>query len=129
MQVEFIQLRKQRLTSVFYKTKLFLNQKTFVMANHQPHKEGKVAKMLEEQTAKVPSDVYLWAAVGTMAISLGCFLTRQKHASIFFGQWAPSLLIIGLYNKLVKTEGHDQEDKLEDEKAGKKSFKEGSPVL
>jgi hypothetical protein len=79
------------------------------MANHQ-HKEGKVAKMLEDQTAKIPSDVYLWAAVGSMALSLGLFLTKKKHASIFFGQWAPSLLIIGLYNKLVKVEGHDKED-------------------
>jgi hypothetical protein len=82
------------------------------MPNHNPeHREGTIAKMLEEQTAKIPSDVYLWAAVGTMALSLGLFLTKQKHASIFFGQWAPSLLIIGLYNKLVKVEGHDSEDK------------------
>jgi len=82
------------------------------MPNRNPeHREGKIAKMLEEQTAKIPSDVYLWAAVGSMAFSLGLFLTKQKHASIFFGQWAPSLLIIGLYNKLVKVEGHDSEDK------------------
>lgn len=82
------------------------------MPNRNPeHREGKIAKMLEEQTAKIPSDVYLWAAVGSMALSLGLFLTKQKHASIFFGQWAPSFLIIGLYNKLVKVEGHDSEDK------------------
>lgn len=82
------------------------------MPNHNPkHKEGKVARAIEEQTAKIPSDVYLWAAVGTMALSLGLFCTKAKHASIFFGQWAPSLLIMGLYNKLVKVEGHDKEDK------------------
>lgn len=86
------------------------------MANHHPKKEGKVAKTLEEQTSKIPSDIYLWAAVGTMALSLTCFLTRQKRASILFGQWAPSLLIIGLYNKLVKIEGHDEEDKKVSEK-------------
>ena len=81
------------------------------MPNHNPkHKEGKTAKMLEEQTAKIPSDVYLWAAVGSMAVSLALFCTKNKHASIFIGQWAPSLLIIGLYNKLVKTQGHDSED-------------------
>lgn len=84
------------------------------MANHQSHKEGKIAKMLEEQTAKIPSDIYLWAAVGSMALSLGLFLTKNKHASIFFGQWAPSFLIIGLYNKLVKVEGHDAEDSEEE---------------
>ena len=82
------------------------------MANRNPkHKEGGVAKSIEEQTAKIPSDVYLWAAVGTMALSATLFFTKNKHASIFFGRWAPSLLIIGLYNKLVKLEGHDKEDK------------------
>ena len=81
------------------------------MATQHPKKEGKVAKKLEDQTSGIPSDVYLWAAVGTMALSLTCFLTRNRHASIFFGQWAPSILIIGLYNKLVKAGGHDREDK------------------
>ena len=87
------------------------------MANRNPkHKEGGVAKSIEEQTAKIPSDVYLWAAVGTMALSATLFFTKNKHASIFFGQWAPSLLIIGLYNKLVKLEGHDKEDKAQENK-------------
>ena len=80
------------------------------MAN-ETYKEGPVAKTLEKQTAKIPSDVYLWAAIGTMGLSLGLFLTKNKHASMFFGQWAPSLLIIGLYNKLVKLEGHDKTDR------------------
>jgi hypothetical protein len=86
------------------------------MATQHPKKEGKVAKTLEEQTSRIPSDVYLWAAVGTMALSLTCFLTRNRHTGLFFGQWAPSLLIIGLYNKLVKIEGHDEEDKRVSEK-------------
>ncbi|HET9825057.1 MAG TPA: hypothetical protein VFP87_06960 [Chitinophagaceae bacterium] len=81
------------------------------MTNHHPKKEGKVARALEEQTSRIPSDIYLWTALGAMAVSLTCFLTGKKHASILFGQWAPSLLIIGLYNKLVKIEGHDEEDK------------------
>ena len=88
------------------------------MAN-ETYKEGPVAKTLEKQTAKIPSDVYLWAAIGTMGLSLGLFLTKNKHASMFFGQWAPSLLIIGLYNKLVKLEGHDQEDKGTDDEKNK----------
>ena len=92
------------------------------MAN-ELYKEGGVAKTLEKQTAKIPSDVYLWAAVGTMALSLGLFLTRKKHASMFFGQWAPSLLVIGLYNKLVKVQGHDQQDKGNDEEAKNTNLK------
>lgn len=81
------------------------------MANHNPqHAEGPVASMIEEQTAKVPSDVFLWVAVGAMAVSLGLFLSKKSKASMFIGQWAPSILIMGLYNKLVKVEGHDGQD-------------------
>jgi hypothetical protein len=89
-------------------------------------KEGKVAKTLEKQTAKIPSDVYLWAALGTMVLSMSFFVTGKKHSSMFFGQWAPSLLVIGLYNKLVKVEGHDQETKGED---GVQKFPAGAKSL
>jgi hypothetical protein len=36
---------------------------------------------------------------------------RWRHASVFVGQWAPTLLILGLYNKLVKQLGSDATDR------------------
>lgn len=71
------------------------------------HKEGKVATAIEEQTAKIPSDYFLWAALGSMAASLTLQLIGQKKVSLFIGQWAPSFLLFGIYNKIVKLEGHD----------------------
>jgi hypothetical protein len=71
------------------------------------HSEGPVAEAIEEQTAKLPSDLFLWTAIGCMGISLTLQLMKQRHVSLFIGQWAPSILILGLYNKLVKLEGHD----------------------
>lgn len=71
------------------------------------HKEGKVTKAIEKQTAKVPSDIFLWAALGSMAVSLTLQLTQSKHRSLFVGQWAAPFLLLGVYNKLVKLEGHD----------------------
>ena len=71
------------------------------------HREGPVAAGIEQQTAKLPSDLFLWTAIGCMAVSFGLQLAIQKHVSLFIGQWAPSILIMGLYNKLVKLEGHD----------------------
>ncbi len=71
------------------------------------HKEGKVARTIEEQTAKIPSDVFLWAALGSMAVSLTLQITGAKKESLFVGQWAAPFLLLGLYNKLVKLEGHD----------------------
>ena len=72
------------------------------------HREGKVATAIEEQTAKIPSDVFLWAALGSMAISLTLQLAGSKHRSLFIGQWAAPFLLFGVYNKLVKLEGHDK---------------------
>lgn len=71
------------------------------------HSEGVVAKAIERQTAKVPSDLFLWAAFGSMAGSLALQMMGKKEQSIFVGQWAPTLLILGLYNKLVKVAGSE----------------------
>ena len=76
----------------------------------QDHSEGEVARAIEEQTAKLPSDWFLWVAVGTMSTSLTLQLMGRKHESLFVGQWAPTLLIMGLYNKIVKELGHDRYD-------------------
>jgi hypothetical protein len=71
------------------------------------HREGPVARAIEEQTAKLPSDTFLWAAVGAMGVSLILQLAGQQHKSLFVGQWAAPFLLLGVYNKLVKVEGHD----------------------
>jgi hypothetical protein len=82
------------------------------MENMNPeHQEGKVATAIEEQTAKIPSDVFLWAALGSMAVSLGLQIAGVKHRSLFIGQWAAPFLLLGLYNKIVKLEGHDAANK------------------
>ena len=66
------------------------------------HREGPVATAIEEQTAKLPSDIFLWAALGSMAISATLQIMRRQKVSLFVGQWAAPFLLLGLYNKLVK---------------------------
>ncbi len=70
--------------------------------------EGPVARTIEEQTARIPSDVWLWAAVASMVTSLGLQIAGEKKVSNFIAQWAPTLLIFGLYNKIVKVAGSDR---------------------
>jgi hypothetical protein len=72
------------------------------------HSEGLVARTLEEQTAKIPSDVWLWGALGSMAVSLCLQIKGRKEDSLFYGQWAAPFLLIGVYNKLVKIGGSDR---------------------
>ena len=82
------------------------NEGTDTMTNAS-HSEGAVAKAIESQTAKLPSDLFLWAAFGSMAGSLALQMMGKKEQSNFVGQWAPTLLILGLYNKIVKVAGSD----------------------
>jgi len=74
------------------------------------HSEGTIARAIEEQTAKLPSDTFLWAAGAAISTSITLQLMDKPHASLFVGQWVPTLLILGLYNKLVKQLGHDRLD-------------------
>jgi hypothetical protein len=74
----------------------------------QEHSEGRVARSIEQQTAKLPSDTFLWAAIGAMAVSAGLQVGGKQQVSNFVGQWAPTILILGLYNKLVKQLGSDR---------------------
>jgi hypothetical protein len=71
------------------------------------HREGKIARTIEQQTARLPSDLFLWTALGSMGASLALGLTGRGKAATFLGQWVPTLLIFGLYNKMVKLHGSD----------------------
>lgn len=73
-------------------------------------KEGKVAKAIESQTSKIPSDAFLWAAGTFMATSLALKLFRVNGLALFIGQWAAPMLLFGVYNKMVKQAGHDQDE-------------------
>jgi hypothetical protein len=88
--------------------------------------EGKIAKAIEKQTSKLPSDLFLWAAGIAIAGSLvlqsmsafgrpvrfvgGRMLSRPRFAnlSLFVGQWAPTFLLFGVYNKIVKVAGSER---------------------
>lgn len=71
------------------------------------HREGKVARTLEMQTARIPSDAWLWAAFGSIGLSLAMELSGREKTANFIGHWAPTFLIFGLYNKMVKLQGSD----------------------
>ena len=73
--------------------------------------EDQFTKTIEEYTAAIPSSTYLAVAIGAMALSLMCQVAGQGKWGNFIAQWVPTWLIIGVYNKLVKLEGHDQYDR------------------
>jgi hypothetical protein len=79
----------------------------------ESHEEGTVTKAIENQTSKIPSGVFLGLAFGAMAIAAGLAATSEKKGlANFVGLWAPSLLMLGVYNKIVKTQGSDMNQSL-----------------
>jgi len=74
----------------------------------EKHAEGAVARGIENYTAQMPSDWFLWAAGASIAGSLTLHCLGRKEDAQFIGQWAPTLLILGLYNKIVKVAGSDR---------------------
>ena len=88
-----------------------MSQATATMHNRagadQHEGEGAVARMIEEYTVKIPSDAFLWAAGASIVGSLTLQCIGEQNKANFVGQWAPTFLILGLYNKLVKLHGSD----------------------
>ena len=48
--------------------------------------------------------------LGSMGLALGLRASGREATSNFVGQWAPTLLILGVYNKIVKAVGSDRFD-------------------
>jgi len=72
------------------------------------HTEGGLARPIEEYTARLPSDTFLWLGGASILGSLTLKLLGKDHDALFVGQWAPTFLLLGVYNKIVKTHGHDR---------------------
>lgn len=69
------------------------------------HGESRITRLVEHQSAKVSSLVFLAAALASMTASLILELSGKRSASRFIGMWPGPLLTMGVYNKLVKTFG------------------------
>ncbi len=77
----------------------------------EQHSEGRLARSIEEQTAKLPSDLFLWAAGASIATALALRFAKRERDASFVGLWAPTLLLLGVYNKIVKVLGSDRAER------------------
>ncbi|HYF51423.1 MAG TPA: hypothetical protein VEJ63_18565 [Planctomycetota bacterium] len=71
-----------------------------VEGKHQ--QEDALTTGIEKVTSKVPSATFLAAGFAFMGISALLALSGRTKAANFIGQWVPTILIMGLYNKVVK---------------------------
>lgn len=72
--------------------------------------QGRMSRLMEESTSKlskVPTDAFLWSALGAVAAALALHMSGKKEHANFVGQWAPTLLVLGLYTKVIKRFSRD----------------------
>jgi hypothetical protein len=74
---------------------------------NQPQQEGPIARGIERQTSRIPSDFFLWTGLAAIGTSLTLALMGRQKVANFIGQWVPTVLLFGVYNKIVKVAGHD----------------------
>jgi len=68
----------------------------------QDQREGAIARSIEQETANLPSDVFVWGALGALALSLGLFNAGRKADAMFVGQLATPIIALGLYRKFIR---------------------------
>jgi hypothetical protein len=69
--------------------------------------EDQITAAIENVTSKVPSSLYLGAAIASIIGSVCLNAANKKHEALYIGQWVAPFLILGLYNKMVKQHGSD----------------------
>jgi hypothetical protein len=77
-------------------------------AEQKSREEGELTSKVDKVTASLPSTTWLVLAGASIAGSLGLKLLGRDKDANFVGMWAPTFLILGLYNKIVKVAGSDR---------------------
>lgn len=50
----------------------------------------------------LPSSTYYNSVFGSIALSILLYIFGKKEAAIFVGLWAPTILNLGMYNKILR---------------------------
>ena len=63
-------------------------------------------ELIESQTQKIPNLFFLGLAGASVIGSLMVAMRAKERTDLanFLGQWAPTLLLFGVYNKMIKLE-------------------------
>lgn len=73
-------------------------KKTSEMANPMER-----AQEFTKNLENVPSGYYLTGTFGSILLALGLFLMGRKMTSVFVGLWVPTILLLSLFFKLMRS--------------------------
>lgn len=66
-------------------------------------RETDPSHLIEDITTKFPSDTFMWLAGGSIAASLTLKLMGRDRDALFVGQWAPTFVALGIYDKVARS--------------------------
>ena len=61
-------------------------------------------EIVEDQVKKIPNLLFMALAGVSIVGSLALLVTKKQRYANFVGLWAPTILLLGVYNKIVKVE-------------------------
>jgi len=71
----------------------------------KPHMELDMHQREREIAQKIPPHVFVGLALGSMVVSAAiAIFAKKRETANFVGLWAPSFLLIGIYDKLTRLE-------------------------
>ncbi len=71
---------------------------------------ARIVHAIEERSAQIPPIGFMGLAVGSMILSAALeVFSKKKEYGNFVGLWAPSFLMMGIYNKLVQMQSSEHE--------------------
>ncbi|RPJ75671.1 MAG: hypothetical protein EHM20_08555 [Alphaproteobacteria bacterium] len=74
-------------------------------------KVSDLTNVLKRERAALPSSLFLAIAAGAVALSLGLAVSKkEKNWASFVGQWVPTILLLGIYDKIVTSGASKHED-------------------
>jgi hypothetical protein len=77
--------------------------------NKSLNNEERMTRVTKRETPDVSSLVYLALAGGAVALSLGLALSKKKKGwANFVGQWVPTILLFGMYDKVIKSQAAEK---------------------
>lgn len=65
--------------------------------------ESDLVKRIEKRAENIPASYFLTAAAASVAIALALAFSRKKQWAGFVGQWVPTILLLGIYNKILRS--------------------------
>jgi len=77
------------------------------------YKSSSQISQKDSKETSFPVSFFLAMAGGAIALSLTFALSRKKRSwASFIGQWAPTILMLGIYDKIISEKKSENEKKM-----------------